>query len=175
MLLALALGAPPAGAVDFVVTSTADLVDAVPGDGICAATGGGCTLRAAILEANALAGADRILLASARYRLTRVGPGTDAGDLDVLSDVAIVGGADSRLEAAPGVDGLLDFAESGADPDVRATVSDLQILDTAPGSGGCIRSTAKVALANVRCSGQAGVTSAGFETGTTAEFTSTFP
>lgn len=48
-------------AVTFTVNSTADTVDATPGDGSCADAGGNCTLRAAVMEANALAGADMIV------------------------------------------------------------------------------------------------------------------
>jgi CSLREA domain-containing protein len=44
--------AAPAGAADFEVTSTGDTGDTSPGNGFCVATGGGCTLRAAIEEAN---------------------------------------------------------------------------------------------------------------------------
>ncbi len=44
----------------FTVNSTGDAVDANKGDGICAASDGTCTLRAAIEEANYLAGADTI-------------------------------------------------------------------------------------------------------------------
>src|SRR6185503_17933314 len=50
-------------AVTFTVNSTADTSDASPGDGVCDAGGGVCTLRAAIEEANALAGADTIQFA----------------------------------------------------------------------------------------------------------------
>lgn len=51
---------PPALAATFVVNSTGDTADAVPGDGLCADPGGQCSLRAAIEEANASAGADSI-------------------------------------------------------------------------------------------------------------------
>jgi CSLREA domain-containing protein len=44
----------------FVVTSTADTADAVPGDGACADTQNRCTLRAAMTEADYLIGDDRI-------------------------------------------------------------------------------------------------------------------
>lgn len=47
----------------FVVTSAADGADSQPGDGVCAASGGGCTLRAAIQEANAIGGHDTIQFA----------------------------------------------------------------------------------------------------------------
>ena len=44
----------------FSVNSTGDTSDAAPGNAICADSTGACTLRAAIQEANALAGADTI-------------------------------------------------------------------------------------------------------------------
>ena len=46
----------------FDVNSTTDAIDSNIGDGICAASSGDCTLRAAIQEANGLAGADTINL-----------------------------------------------------------------------------------------------------------------
>lgn len=56
MLVALEL----AQAATFTVNSTDDAGDSSPGDGMCATGGGVCTLRAAIEEANALAGSDTI-------------------------------------------------------------------------------------------------------------------
>jgi CSLREA domain-containing protein len=62
-----------ATAASFTVNSTADLPDAVAGNGVCATgrvTPAGqpeCTLRAAIDEANALAGADEILIPAGTY------------------------------------------------------------------------------------------------------------
>ena len=58
----------PAGlaysAVDktFNVTVVTDSVDVNPGNGKCADSNGNCSLRAAVMEANALAGADSITL-----------------------------------------------------------------------------------------------------------------
>lgn len=69
-LVAVAAGlASPAaaGAAQFTVNSTADLHDAIPGDGKCDTGGGGCTLRAAIHEANALAGRDTIIVPPGSY------------------------------------------------------------------------------------------------------------
>jgi CSLREA domain-containing protein len=57
---ALAILPGTAQATSFTVTTTGDGSDSAPGNGVCAASGGGCTLRAAIQEANALAGADVI-------------------------------------------------------------------------------------------------------------------
>ncbi|HKG98184.1 MAG TPA: choice-of-anchor Q domain-containing protein, partial [Pyrinomonadaceae bacterium] len=47
-------------ATTFTVNSLSDTPDAVPGNGVCADGGGACTLRAALQEANALAGDDTI-------------------------------------------------------------------------------------------------------------------
>ena len=68
-----ALAAAAHGAT-FAVSTAADGADATPGNGVCAATGGGCTLRAAINEANALGGADAIDLQAGRYVLTADAP-----------------------------------------------------------------------------------------------------
>lgn len=55
----------------FVVDGTADVDDALSGDGICATAAGVCTLRAAVQEANALTGADTIQLSAITITLTR--------------------------------------------------------------------------------------------------------
>ncbi|HKQ07545.1 MAG TPA: C25 family cysteine peptidase [Blastocatellia bacterium] len=49
-----------APAAIFTVNSTGDQADLTPGDGVCLTANGDCTLRAAIEETNALAGADTI-------------------------------------------------------------------------------------------------------------------
>jgi CSLREA domain-containing protein len=54
------LPTPSAPLAVLTVNSTADGGDAVPGDGVCNDGTGSCTLRAAIQEANALAGSDTI-------------------------------------------------------------------------------------------------------------------
>jgi len=60
LLLASLLPATTAGAAGFTVASGGDGVDVAPGNGACADAGGACTLRAAIMEANATPDADRI-------------------------------------------------------------------------------------------------------------------
>ena len=65
-----ASAAPPAQGASFAVNATHDAVDAAPGDGICADAGGACTLRAAVMETNALAGADEISLPAGTYLLS---------------------------------------------------------------------------------------------------------
>src|SRR5438093_4430358 len=81
---ALSFVAAASHAATFVVNTTADTADAVPGDGICADSGGACSLRAAIQEANALAGPDAIVLSAATYVLSGAAGDDSAlsGDLD---------------------------------------------------------------------------------------------
>jgi predicted outer membrane repeat protein len=71
-----------------------DQIDGDPGDGVCEIpTGGFCTLRAAIMEANALAGSDIIVLpGNATINLSIPGADENAaatGDLDITDAVAI--------------------------------------------------------------------------------------
>ena len=83
------------GAVTFTVTRTDDQLDSSPGDGLCSAlNGGGCSLRAAVQEANALSGADGIYLPPGTYSLTLAGAGEDfaaSGDLDITSGITLLG------------------------------------------------------------------------------------
>lgn len=78
------------------VNTTTDGVDDNPGDGICRHQAGSavCSLRAALIEANALTGMQTVELPfqAATYQLTRTGADTAAfGDLDITDAVWIVG------------------------------------------------------------------------------------
>jgi CSLREA domain-containing protein len=86
------------GATTITVTSTLDEPDTAPGNGTCRGASGGCTLRAAIMEANALAGADTIVVPADTFELTRSGFDDTAmlGDLDITRDVTIVGAGSGR-------------------------------------------------------------------------------
>ena len=78
----------------FTATSVLDSVDAAPGDGVCADSIGTCTLRAAVMEANASAGADTIELLEDTYNLTIGGVAEDdaaTGDLDLTGNLTITG------------------------------------------------------------------------------------
>ena len=83
----------PVAAATFLVNSTADLPDADQGDGLCLASNGQCTLRAAIMQANFTTGLDTIILPAGVYQLTR--PGDDdmavLGDLDITDDLILQG------------------------------------------------------------------------------------
>jgi CSLREA domain-containing protein len=94
VLLAASRGAR---AATFLVNSFADDVDATPGNGVCQTSNvGERTLRAAIMEANALAGPDVIHLPAATYFLALPTPDEDAnagGDLDITDDLTLLGAA----------------------------------------------------------------------------------
>ena len=82
---------PATAAENFIVNSTADMVDANPGDGLCETDiTGDCTLRAAIQEANALA--DRLASMPTRaVGLTKkmLYSAADASLADVLETEAV--------------------------------------------------------------------------------------
>jgi CSLREA domain-containing protein len=88
-------GSRGALAAIFAVNSTADVHDANPGNGVCETAAGNhiCTLRAAIEEANKLAGADTIALqANATYLLSLTSTQDNiTADLIVSDSVTITG------------------------------------------------------------------------------------
>jgi len=107
---------------DFRVDSTDDAPDVALGDGRCAAAGGHCTLRAAIMEANATPGPDQVFVPSGVYKLGIEGTGEDAGatgDLDITDDLRLIGdGPGETFVQGAGIDRVLDIA-SGAHVLVR--------------------------------------------------------
>jgi CSLREA domain-containing protein len=102
-----------ASAVEFVVDSQSDTVDIANGDGVCATADNNCSLRAAIQEANALAGADTITVSPGIYKLAITGNAEDSaatGDLDITSVIAINGaGADQVFIDGMGIDRVFDI------------------------------------------------------------------
>jgi hypothetical protein len=79
----------------FVVNSLADSHDAIPGDGIAADTNGQTTLRAALEEANAHAGADTITLPAG---IIAVSPAN--GPLVVTDDVTLIGSGNTTIDGS---------------------------------------------------------------------------
>src|SRR6476660_4175337 len=99
IILSLAIGA---NAATFTVTKTADTAD-----GACNAD---CSLREAITAANALAGADVIVLPAGTYTTTIATTNENAnanGDFDITSNLSIIGGGEGttfvQANASPGV------------------------------------------------------------------------
>ena len=126
MLIVALVGWPgsvqPAQAAGFTVNSTTDAVDANPGDGVCATAplpneGVRCTLRAAILEANALGGAQAITLPAGTFILTLPGANEDlgvTGDLDIWATVTIAGaGASQTIVDGNRLDRVFDVVLGG--------------------------------------------------------------
>lgn len=92
-LILFAVGA--ADAAIFTVNTTSDTPDANAGNGVCADAGGMCSLRAAISEANALAGDDTITLPAGTFTQTLVSAADEnanaGGDWDIASNITING------------------------------------------------------------------------------------
>jgi CSLREA domain-containing protein len=93
----------PVGAATFTVTKTADTAD-----GACDAD---CSLREAVIAANANPGADIIIVPAGTYTLTINGAGEEAaatGDLDITGDLVIRGsGANDTIIQAGAASGAL--------------------------------------------------------------------
>src|SRR5262245_13428419 len=140
----LAARLPAAQAATFTVNSTADAVDAHPGDGLCATATHVCTLRAAIQEANALAGADIINVPAGMFTLTLAGVDEDAattGDLDITEDLTLTGaGAAQTIIDGGGIDRILDiFGASANSPHVdiaKVTIENGTVQGTVLDGGG---------------------------------------
>ncbi|QDT96166.1 choice-of-anchor Q domain-containing protein [Gimesia aquarii] len=157
------------GAVEFgtfFVNSFLDTVDANPGDGIAADIDGNITLRAAIMEANALAGDSLIVLESGTYYLNILNlidsnlDDASTGDLDITDttgSLRIVGAGNgqtiisaaqdpSDVDAVSGLDDRVFDVLSGAD----LTLDSLTITGGTAinGSGGGIRNIGTVSLLN---------------------------
>jgi CSLREA domain-containing protein len=91
------IGYALASADTFTVNTTDDTVDADTSNVVCADSNGNCSLRAAIMQANALSGSHTIVLQSgATYTLTldtAAGDENNAAedDLDIIGDITIEG------------------------------------------------------------------------------------
>jgi len=98
----------------FAVNTTSDTVDADPGNGVAQDSQGKTSLRAAIMEANALEGRDLILLPKGTFTLSIAGVGEEnsaSGDLDIKSDMTIVGeGSHSTIINGNLLDRVLDIS-----------------------------------------------------------------
>lgn len=137
----------PAYAATFTVNSAADATDAIPGNGICLTGGGVCTLRAAVQESNALAGADRIILPANTYAFSLTVAGEDlaaSGDLDITGDLTLEGQANSVILGFSGDRVFHIF------PAVNVSISGVRIRSAgAAGNGGGILNAGTLALTEV--------------------------
>ena len=96
-LAVLVLVSAPLSALTFNVNNFGDFPDTNPGDGFCANAGGFCTLRAAVMEGNALSGPHVINLPAGTYTLSIPSGSNDidaaVGDLDLTSKTWTISGA----------------------------------------------------------------------------------
>jgi CSLREA domain-containing protein len=108
------------------VDSTKDSPDTKPGDGQCVAKAGGCTLRAAIEEANATTLSDTINVPPGTYVLSSPDEGPDfaqSGPLFVNGEVQILGGGAAGTIVDGGGKGRVFETEK----DSTVSLSDLTI------------------------------------------------
>jgi CSLREA domain-containing protein len=113
-----AMGAGRAAAATFAVDSTQDRIDVNGGDGVCAAGDGSCTLRAAIQEANELAGPDTIQVPAGTFALAIPAASGDHsdGDLDITGPLAIDGaGSGATLLDGTLLDRLVEVHPTAGD------------------------------------------------------------
>lgn len=142
------------------VASTLDSVDANPGDGVAVDANGNATLRAAVIDANALAGADTIMLGAGVFAMSLSGRGENAaaaGDLDVIGNLTIEGAGANQtiLDAA-----LLDrffHVQAGS----TLTLRNVTIRSGREGSGGAILNDGVLVVENVEFTGNAATTRGG--------------
>lgn len=128
LLVAFVLPAPPAVASTFTVTSIGDGPDVNPGNGVCAANGGQCTLRAALGEAAAVAGADTVTLPSGTYLI-------DPGLGQLVADSTVtINGAGARTTTLQGGAGRRVLQATG-----NLTLRGVTVTGGAPTSTGYIR------------------------------------
>lgn len=152
----------------FTIDSIADQVDQNVGDGLCAvANGGGCTLRAAIMEANAWGTdeqPDQVVVPAGEYVLTLAGNGNLAGDLDITQSMVLVGaGSASTAIDASGLDRVLDIRAGNVE--VRGvTIRGGAVDDTdalLDGTGGGVRNEGTLLIADSVVTGNRATRGAG--------------
>ena len=140
----------------FCVNSLGDEVDARPGDGACLTARETCTLRAAVMETNALPGPDGVsFCVRGVIELRTIGANEDdaaTGDLDILDDLAIHGAGVRRLTInGYGADRIFDIGPRGEN--IGVEISNLTILGgevTGGGGGAAVHDHASLRLANAR-------------------------
>lgn len=139
--IALAMMAAATNAATFNVNSFGHTVDAVPGNGVCADSSGQCTLRAAIMEANALAGADTIDLAPGATYVIATPDNAYAGFPVIASFIRINGrGATVRRSSVSGTpDFRLFWVEGYIGPASLLTLDQITLSDGTGDGGGALR------------------------------------
>ena len=111
----------------FTVNTTVDAPDASPGNGVCAAVGGACTLRAAVQEAGRTSAATTITLPAGRYVLSAASPNNvvvGSKALEFASTITLVGAGAATTAIVAGANSrVLDVQRFVPGRAVDATVS----------------------------------------------------
>lgn len=150
-----------ASALTFTVDSSADIVDANLGDGVCAAVGGDCTLRAAVMQANVAGGVGAtIVLPAGTYLLYIPILGSDGdweGDLNLKSPavgsptIQIVGaGAATTIIDPDGLSRAFEIESFRGASITGVTIRNGYVLNDV---GGGIRNDGSLALNNAVMTG----------------------
>ena len=116
----------------FNVNTTADSVDVNPGDGIAQDANGLTSLRAAVMEADALGAPSEIILPGGTYLLTIAGSlnaSATSGDLDLTCPITIVGaGAAATIIDAHGLgDRVFDVPAGASSNPLAVSLSGLTV------------------------------------------------
>ncbi len=129
ILAAACASVPPAFAATYDVDRTDDTVSATA----CTAAPNDCSLRGAIIAANANPGPDTINLPAGMYTLSIAGPGEDfsqTGDLDIRDDLTLVGaGAATTIIDGGGLDRVIHSDPAGTG--ITVTISGVTIQNGA--------------------------------------------
>jgi len=154
---------------NFTVTTINDTPDANLADGICDDGTGNCSLRAAVMESNALTGSHSISLPAGLYTLGITGAGEDlsaTGDLDIHSDITLIGA--SPLATVIDADSLDRVFHVHPGNTVAMSLLTVKEGFVIPGNGGGILNLGSLSLNEVHISdnvcelNQGGSVNAGF-------------
>ncbi len=156
LIISVALLAPQSAqaAPTFTVDSTADAVDANPGNGICRTAAGTCTLRAAVMEANKTTGAT-IIVPPGDYVLTIPFSGTSTddstGSLKPQTSMTITGSGEGAtiVDGNGTVTGDQVVSVIGSPTSVSVTISGMTVRGGRSGYGGGIHNSATLNLNSV--------------------------
>jgi CSLREA domain-containing protein len=140
----------------FTVNSTDDRTDTNPGDGVCLAGNGKCTLRAAIQESNALGGRDVIKLPAGTYQLTNA-----AGRLTITDSLGLDGAAarNTIIDGSSSSSLGLLIGQDGVEPIVN--ISGVTIRNFKRGGGIFVNQKAYLSLSNSIVTGNSSLTGGG--------------
>ena len=163
---------------NFTVTTINDTPDANLADGICDDGTGNCSLRAAVMESNALTGSHTISLPSGLYTFGIPGAGEDlaaTGDLDINSDITLIGTSSiSTIIDADSLDRVFHILPGNTVVMSLLTIKEGFVI---PGNGGGILNLGNLSLNEMHIShnvcelNQGGSTLSGFGGGIANEGT----